>query len=465
MNGRTIDRVEEAFVVVLALTLGLGACSVIIKPGPQPPPRDRQVVVRVSDRGQLVAGATVRVAGGVPAEQQTDAQGGVILKVDRTATDVQLTVTKAGCTELDGTRPIQASGEVAAVIDCTPPPPPKPPVPARATGEAWWDVRANFCNLADESGKPQFTVFLISLDAPTRQQWYQRQRDAGSTHLVLSPQANYPGAPWPSRDLYADAKTFVDVVQEAIETPAADGFGFRPILILDGGERAPRPRIAANWPPIVEELRARGLLDYVKVVPGWELITASDWRSADLSYGLELLHSLGVPHLWLHLSPGRAVGSSHVGDGPVASTPPAGAECGDPYDHVDADGHTEKWCSYHDVDDPWKGAEGRFWYDHGAQYLEGFLYEAKNVDEREDVANCDVKNPDCWLSRWDDVVPRTGAGMNGWRVVRTVLFETVAYGAWHGHGSPEYARDVATAGKALCDRYGVKCGFGNGLPR
>jgi hypothetical protein len=55
--------------------------------------------------------------------------------------------------------------------------------------------------------------------------------------------------------------------------------------------------------------------------------------------------------------------------------------------------------------------------------------------------------------------------MNGWRIVRLCLFETVAWGAWNGYNKPGYARDVATAGKALADSYGVRVSFGNGLPR
>ena len=184
-------------------------------------------------------------------------------------------------------------------IDLTPIP--KPATAPRRSQDALKYVRANFCNLPTRDGKPMFTPFYISLDDAKRKQWLDEQRVAGSTHFVLSPSINYPGAPWPSTDFYGNAQRFVDFVQEVIDTPSADGYGFTPILILDPGDANPRPRIDDYWPKIAHELQARGLLADVIVVPGWELIKASDWSSADFAYGLNLLHRLGVPHIWAHL--------------------------------------------------------------------------------------------------------------------------------------------------------------------
>src|SRR5689334_18343182 len=93
----------------------------------------------------------------------------------------------------------------------------------KATGDAMLTVRANFCNLPTAQGKPMFTPFLISLDASQRQDWYQAQRQAGSTHLVYSPEISYPGAPWPATDLYDQPARFVDFIVEALSTPSADG--------------------------------------------------------------------------------------------------------------------------------------------------------------------------------------------------------------------------------------------------
>lgn len=410
--------------LILALSAfsSLAAVCRVATPAPTP---GETAVVRVRKDGALVAGATVQVNVGQPLAQKTDALGGAVFLEAGSTRDLQVAVTLEGCTTYNQSRHFELGQEIDVALQCAPPIPDKPTVDELLT------VRANFCNLADESGEPQFTIFLLGLPKETRQTWYARQRAAGSTHIVLSPVASYPGAPWPGGDVYANPSAFVDLVEEVAETPSATGKGFVPILFLDGGDPNPRPRIQANWPPIVAELQKRGLLEHVIICPGWELVPASAWSSADLSVGLELLHSLGVPHIAVELGPTRASGASN----PVAP------------------------------DDPWQGAEADFWKGHGGEWPELFFYESENLTQSHDVAACNKADPNCWLSRWDDVVPRLGNGMNGWRVMHLVLFETVAFGAWHHDATPDYARDVATAGQAMCASYQVACGFGNGLPR
>lgn len=300
--------------------------------------------------------------------------------------------------------------------------------PEWAIGEDLLHVLANFCNLKDSKDRVIFTPFIASLDDADRADWYARQRDAGSTHTVLSPAYSYGGSPIPGKDMLGNPQEFRKYVLEALNTPSADGKGFRPILILDGGDRDPRPRIAKYWPPLIEAIR--DLLPFVIVVPGWELIRASDWTSADLSYSLNLLHNLQVPHMWLHLSPGRGTGSSN----PV------------------------------EADDPWQGGESDMWKSNGGQYLEGFLYQSEPLRDG-DNPYCDPSTDACWLNRWEDIVPRLGNGMNGWRPVRLVLFENIAFYYYRNMASEALVRDMATAGLRMCEKYKVKCGFGNGLPR
>ena len=164
------------------------------------------------------------------------------------------------------------------------------------------------------------------------------------------------------------------------------------------------------------------------VVPGWELIRASDATSADFSYALEKLHHDGWSHIWAHLSPGRAAFSSN----PI------------------------------ERDDPWQGGESECWKTHGGQYVEGLLYQSEAV--RPDDDKCDPANDDCWLNRWEDVVPRLGAGMNGWRIVHLCYFEGPAYYYYRRQSDSAFARRIATAAKKLATKYGVTIGFGNGLP-
>jgi hypothetical protein len=301
-----------------------------------------------------------------------------------------------------------------------------PPAAPRATEAELHRVLGNFCNLRDAQGRVIFDPFYIALPPDERKDWLDRHRAAGSTHVVLSPTIGYPGSPIPGRDLYGDPPAFVAFVRELLATPSANGKGFTPILMLDSGDPGIRERIARFWPGIRSALGADA--DSVIVTPGWELVNASAVTSAEYSVALTSLHDLGYPHIWAHLAPGRAAFSSH----PV------------------------------EADDPWQGGESEAWKSHGGQYIEGLLYQSQAV--RPDDDRCDPLDADCWLNRWEDVVPRLGAGMNGWRVVHLAYFEGPAYYYYRGQSDSAFARRIATAARAMCDKYGVVCGFGNGLP-
>jgi len=107
--------------------------------------------------------------------------------------------------------------------------------------------------------------------------------------------------------------------------------------------------------------------------------------------------------------------------------------------------------------DPWQGHESACWKSHGGQHAEIFFYQATAFTGSLD-----------WLNRWDDIVPRFCQGLNGWRPMALCLFETVAYGAWHGQiADPEAeAKRMATAGRDWArDHYGVTdISYGNGEP-
>lgn len=176
--------------------------------------------------------------------------------------------------------------------------------------------------------------------------------------------------------------------------------------------------------------------------PGWELIKASDWSSADYSYGLVKLKSLGIPTIGAHLSPGRSACSSN------------------PVEH----------------DDPWQGGESECWKSHGGELPEVFLFQFIPPTPDTDVGRCVTEvhggqlhcaqhGADCWMDRGWDSIFRIGAGNNGWRKMKWVAFETVAYPVWH-RGAPEsFGRRVASVIKEqLADRLGLSIGYGNGLP-
>src|SRR6185295_3045234 len=148
-------------------------------------------------------------------------------------------------------------------------------------------------------GRVIFGPSITGLPRDERAEWYAKQRDAGSTHCVLTP--GNPGVkPYPGAvamlKLIDQPQEFRKFVVEALQTPSASGKGFCPIIIIDEGEGegSPKQRIDKYWPALIDAIR--DLLDHVIIVPGWELIKASPWSSSDYSYALEKLHGLGVVH-------------------------------------------------------------------------------------------------------------------------------------------------------------------------
>jgi hypothetical protein len=306
-------------------------------------------------------------------------------------------------------------------------------VPELPRGEDVVNIRANFCNLKDSRGRIIFGPSITGLSDDERADWYAKQRDAGSTHCVLTP--GNPGvAPYlgsiPMLKLLDKPQEFRKFVVEALQTASASGKAFCPIIILDEGEGegTPPQRIDRYWPALIDAIR--DLLDHVIVVPGWELIQASPWTAADYSYALRRLHGLGVVHLWAHFSPNRWAGSSH----PV------------------------------EKDDPWRGHDAGFWTSNGGEFLDGILYQSDPLRDGQNPS-CDPKSPHCWLNRWTFGVTRLGTGSHGWRAVRICLFETIAHTYYRGQASDALVHDMATAAQSIAQRHGVNVGFGNGLPR
>jgi hypothetical protein len=329
--------------------------------------------------------------------------------------------------------PIVPPVPVPVVVEATP--------PVWRTGDALLDVKADFGSLRDAHGDLIYTPNTFGAMAVGRyDDWAARQRAAGLTHMVVGdfhPGA-YPGSPFDNPDMRSPAK-IREGLERILNTPSADGLGFTPIVMFDGGkydDSTPRERVDRDWPIILQGLTegGRDLRPFIIPVPGWELITASEWTSADISYALEWMHAHGLTHIGVHNSPGRTAISSN----PL------------------------------EPDDPWQGNESGSLNSHGGQWVELLLFQVDPPRPRDHVVNCDYHDESggCWSNRWYDAVLRVGTGYHGWRLLRPVLFETVVY--WEFHGEPgadrAYARAVATAGAKVCSDLGVTCGFGNGLP-
>lgn len=363
-----------------------------------------------------------------------------------------------------------------------------PPAAPAATDSELHNVQANFCNIETPGptapGQPMFTIFYISLGQEDRAAWLKAQAAHGSTHFVLSPKAGYPGAAFPDKDLTVQPDVFAAYIREVLAAPGANGKGFTPILILDDGDYGIRERMSKLSPELKAALGADA--DRVLVVPGWELVAASRATSADLSFTLKQLRRDGWAHIWVHLSPGRASGSSNPGEAddpwrrwswPVRNEDGSlvyedDGNGGQRIKYQDGegigDGAEADKAAHPDELGHWGGAEKPFWEMEGGQFAEGLLYQSAAVRGDDDL--CDAAKADCWKNRWEDVVPRLGQGMNGWKVlgggsqVGLVYFEGPAYYFFRGQVDSAFAIRIAEQARAMCDKYRVTCGYGNGIP-
>lgn len=387
-------------------------------PAPQPTPPPSYlfaVLVRDTQTGQGIAGATATIGGQVITTNR-DGYGSTRV----TVSIARLVVEAEGYHTRDaGTFTVTGDFEARIWME--------PVAPAWATGERLLDVRGNFCNLWDAEGRIVYTPALPgAVDAGCFDDWMRIQREAGSTHVFVGPFEGgpaYPGVPFPNPNLLSDPPALRRFIERILNTPSADGDGFRPVLFLDGGGRDPRPRIERDWPTIFAALD--GLQPYVIVIPAWEPVVG-DWSSADVSYALR-----AIPDGWTigyHGSPKRLVGSSN----PI------------------------------EPDDPWRGGEAEFYKSHGGEKIQIAFYQTEHGDAI--YTDCDAADDACFLNRWEDYVARIGAGLNGWRVLTLVAFETVAYEAFRGKATSQQAREVASRLKRIADTWGVNIGYGNGLP-
>jgi hypothetical protein len=199
-----------------------------------------------------------------------------------------------------------------------------------------------------------------------------------------------------------------------------------------------------------------GLDPYVIVIPaGWEPVVG-DYTSAEVSYALTHWHAARPNSIiGYHGSPARLVGSSNC-------DPRTQQHC-TPYDPEDLSK------GGYESDDPWKGGESIFYKQDGGEYIQIALYQTPHGASL--YRACSETQDDCWLNRFDDYVTRIGGGLNGWRVLKLVLYETCAYEFFHRYpddqGQPVEAaqcRALAQRGQQLAAKRGVAIGFGNGLP-
>lgn len=350
-----------------------------------------------------------------------------------------------------------------------PPPGPEPgpdpePTPRPPTGRGL--VNANFCNLRDSRGRRIFSSCLAAQTPDMIGEWIDREVQAGGTEYVLSVETGYASfdgpADWGYREVvhFYRAGRFREILT-CLERILAKNL--TPVLFLDPG--GPFPGTAA----LVEIVKAvpAELADLSKFVLAWEPVKG-DWPSDALSRAARAVrYALGDHRILLcHLSPGRAAGSSNPRE--------------------DAD--------------PWKGDEVGFWFEHGGEDFDGFLYQS-DVPRGPGRDKLNAWGFPCWQERGIEVAERFlppgspmpgaagfqieerdddgslrparvhpgvagyhswfGANGNGRKrgLVPLTWFEATAYTFIREQSDEAWAREVATWAKSV----GFQA-FGNGLP-
>jgi len=372
----------------------------------------------------------------------------------------------------------------------TPAPEPEPPPVVSPVPRRWLDAharlglyRGHLCNLRDSYRNPDggahddklgrviWTPALPGATTEVRREWLAILQAAGATHVPIGPFEPgpvYPGVRWSNPDLQADADGIRALLVEILDA------GMIPVVFLDSGGRDPLPRIRRVYPVIRAALE--GLERHVMTVLAWEPVVG-DWRSYELSEAAKLWHRLAPEFLvGFHGSPGRLVGSSN----PVERDDPWRFWIW-PQQHpngdvvVDEKGRTQ-WHEgrvYGDAAEAdkalhthplshWGATESGFYKMAGGEWFSFALYQTPHG--RDIYQDCDPNDERCWLDRWRDYVTRIGGGLNGWRAMPLVLWETTAYEYMRGQSDEHDARVLASRAKRIADEAGVTVGYGNGFP-
>lgn len=317
---------------------------------------------------------------------------------------------------------------------------------SRPTRAQVLDYKGCLGTLRDSAGRAVWTPALPGAPDAVRDEWLWLLKAAGCTHIPIGPFGpgpSYPGiVSWDNPDWRNDAAAIRGLVTLLLDR------GFVPVVFTDGGPRDPKPRLRALFPVLSSALD--GIDGSVIVAPaGWEPVVG-DFTSAEVSWALETWHALRPNSIIAyHGSPGRLVGSSNCNPREPGCTPV------DPND-LDRGGY--------ESDDPWRGGESEFYKTHGGQYIQVALYQTPHGRELYEPCNPDDESGACWANRWQDYVERIGAGKNGWRVLKIVLFEVATYETTRGQRSAVEAMVPVRLGAAVCQKLAVQCGFGDGAP-
>jgi hypothetical protein len=302
---------------------------------------------------------------------------------------------------------------------------------------------------------------LPGAPAAVRREWLSLLAAAGGTHVPVGPfdpGPAYPGVEWENPDWTRDADALRGLLLEILQTPSSAGHGLVPVVFIDGGGEAPAERLAVSMPTVSRALQ--GIGPHVVTVPcGWE---PQAWTARECHDAVTMWQPLAQASVlaW-HGWPGASSGASRPvqSDDPWAGPPGPGADVS-------------------------MGSGARFWRE---TPFDMFLFQAiavrtlaqarcgrsQHIIERDGTAG-DAYPENCWMNRLEDAVARVGAGVCNDGIGRVVdcdwprrvfvVFETSAYWDFRDRTEPGVVTVVANRARDMCRRYGVECGFGNGLP-
>ncbi|ODS54696.1 MAG: hypothetical protein ABS36_11055 [Acidobacteria bacterium SCN 69-37] len=342
--------------------------------------------------------------------------------------------------------------------------------PRRPTPEEVRAYRGLLGGQIDDAGRRIWTPALPGAPLEVRHAWLAQLAAAGATHVPIGPFDRgdvYPGVMWGNPDWTTDAAAIRQLVLDILDTPTRRGHGMVPVIFVDGGGRDPRPRLARVLPTI--QAAIGDLQAFVIGVPcGWE---PYEWSARECHDAAWDTHRL-LPDLLLawHGWVGRSNG---------ASNPPQ-------------------------ADDPFRnpttgyGDWSLFW-DARLSPFSMLLYQADPPRTQRDV-ECGGLRPglprwssdalrtvrsgdgwvfaeDCWMNRASDAIARVGAGVCtdgfghgpacGPGRKTFVFFEAATYHWWWDRmetADPSFFTQMASYAQSECRKYGVACGFGDGLP-
>lgn len=309
----------------------------------------------------------------------------------------------------------------------------------RPTRAQTLDVRANFLSMHDALGRLMFSWFYSTLTTADRNLWVDAWKKATLTHVVLDFAPCYPGFWAPCGDFRAAPGTLVQSASELLDR------GLIPIVMMTTGDAGTWSEIDSNWPSYVNAMRASepcligesgdpcGIL-----VPGFEIGgPCSAWPASSISHAFTTLHQLAPAALIGYEGcPERFSGSSN----PVQP------------------------------DDPWQGAEAKFWTSNGGEFVSIFLYETPHGPTLLDPSGasgpfCHAGSPcGAWEDRWTEGLQRLCTGGLGWRQVPCSFFEVTGSDYKGGGVSDATVQRINDRALRLCQQYGATCTWGNGLP-